>query len=122
MPAALTPPLKIPCYSSRGSGNSPYQAREVDVTPVPRTSGEPVEDEPIFKKGPLFHLSAAWYQCLADPRNANWPGQTVIPEIESVVHGMKIADMNGGDRANIVMARMRQGDAPREVSLFLNGG
>jgi hypothetical protein len=57
LPAGLAPPLKIPRYSSRGMRNSPYPPREVDVPPILRTSGEPVEGELVFKKEPLFHLS-----------------------------------------------------------------
>ena len=68
------------------------------------------------------HYRIAWYQSPPNPRDPNWPEHVVISAIESVVHGMKIADMNGDGRADIIMARMHQGDAPREVSVLLNGG
>lgn len=68
------------------------------------------------------HYRIAWYEA---PRHASEPGwseHVVEAPVESVTHGLAVADMDGDGALDLVTARMHQGAAPQEVSVHLNQG
>ncbi len=62
----------------------------------------------------------AWYEAPADPASPQWPEHVIEASIETVVHGLAVADVNGDGRADVVAARMHQGDSPQEASVYVN--
>jgi hypothetical protein len=73
---------------------------------------------PAEYKGQTYRL--AWYEAPKNPRQAEWTERVVVAEIEAVVHGLQVTDMNGDGQRDIVAARMHQGAAPRDVAVFIN--
>lgn len=73
---------------------------------------------PAEYKGQSYRL--AWYEAPSDPRKAEWKEQGVVPAIESVIHSLQVADMNGDGQLDIAAAHMHQGAPPQEVAVFIN--
>jgi hypothetical protein len=62
----------------------------------------------------------AWYEAPADAASGDWTEHVVEPAVETVVHGLAVADMDRDGRPDIVAARMHQGKSPQEVAIYLN--
>jgi hypothetical protein len=62
----------------------------------------------------------AWYEAPHQAAQPNWQEHNVDAPVEAVMHGLAVADMNGDGHSDIVTARMHQGAAPQEVSVYLN--
>jgi hypothetical protein len=75
---------------------------------------------PAEFKNQMYRL--AWYQAPIDTKVSAWVEHVVDVPVEAVTHGVAIADMNGDRQADIVCARMHQGAAPQEISVYLNRG
>jgi len=75
---------------------------------------------PAEYKGQFYRI--AWYEAPDNPRQTDWKEHVVVPGIESVIHSLQVADMNGDGRVDIVAAQMHQGAPPQEVAVFVNEG
>jgi len=75
---------------------------------------------PAEYKGGTYRL--AWFEAPPKPDAEDWTEHVVEPKIETVVHALRLADMNGDKHPDIVTARMHQGEPPQEVSVYWNGG
>ncbi len=64
----------------------------------------------------------AWYEAPADPKKGQWKEHVIDSPVETVVHGLAVADMNNDGAADVVAASMHQGKAPQEVRVYVNGG
>jgi hypothetical protein len=74
---------------------------------------------PAEFKDQFYRIS--WFRAPADSRTERWDARVIEPRIESVVHALGIADMDGDGHPDVVTARMHQGAAPQEVSVYRNG-
>ena len=63
----------------------------------------------------------AWYEAPADPKG-RWTEHVIDSSVETVVHGLAVADMNNDGELDVVAASMQQGKAPQEVRVYINGG
>ena len=64
----------------------------------------------------------AWYEAPADPRAGNWTQHVIEEPVETVIHGLAIADFDGDRQLDVAAAHMHQGKSPQEVVIYLNGG
>lgn len=64
----------------------------------------------------------AWYEAPLDPKEAAWAERIVGREVETVIHGLGVADLDGDGQPDVVAAKMHQGADPDEVMVFRNGG
>ncbi|MDO8545084.1 MAG: VCBS repeat-containing protein [Opitutaceae bacterium] len=75
---------------------------------------------PSEPKGQRYRIS--WFEAPANAKSGRWIEHVVEPDIETVQHFVGIADFNLDGRPDIVAAAMLQGDAPQNVSVYLNHG
>lgn len=73
---------------------------------------------PAEYKGQTYRI--AWYEAPPDPRRPDWAEHVIVPSVESVIHGLQLADMNGDGRLDLVAAHMHQGAGPQEVAVLVN--
>jgi fibronectin type 3 domain-containing protein len=62
----------------------------------------------------------AWYEAPIDPKTPGWTEHIVDSPVETVVHGLGVADMDGDGDADIVTSEMHQGGGPDEVNVYHN--
>ncbi|OPZ15704.1 MAG: FG-GAP repeat protein [candidate division BRC1 bacterium ADurb.BinA364] len=75
---------------------------------------------PAEHKGEFYRI--AWYEAPAGSPADPWKQHIVEERVESVIHALAIADMNGDGLQDIVAASMHQGQSPQEVAVYLNAG
>ena len=75
---------------------------------------------PAEPKGNTYRI--AWYEAPPNPKNAAWTEHTIDRPVETVVHALDVADMNGDGNLDVVVAEMHQGRDPDEVRVFINQG
>lgn len=75
---------------------------------------------PSELKGQSFKIS--WFEAPVDPKTMLWIEHIVEPQVETVFHSLKIADMNADGWLDIVTAEMHQGEDPDEVMIYFNTG
>ena len=73
---------------------------------------------PSELKGHFYKLS--WFERPSDPKKQNWTEHIVAERVESVIHGLAAADMNGDGAVDVVAAEMHQGADPDEVAVYIN--
>jgi len=66
------------------------------------------------------HYRLAWYEAPAKATQPDWKEHKVDAPVEAVMHGLAVADMDGDAQSDIVTARMHQGAATQEVSVYLH--
>ncbi len=64
----------------------------------------------------------AWYEAPDDTTAGNWRQHIVEEPVETVIHGLAVADLDRDGMPDLVAARMHQGKSPQEVAAYLNGG
>lgn len=64
----------------------------------------------------------AWYEAPADPKAGNWRQHVIEEPVETVIHGLAVADFDRDGSPDLVAAHMHQGKAPQEVVVYLNAG
>lgn len=64
-----------------------------------------------------FRIS--WFEAPLDPKAQNW-AEHVIENPAAGVHSLQVADMNGDNKLDVVIAKMHQYEAPHEVCIYLN--
>ena len=64
----------------------------------------------------------AWYEAPADPTVQEWPEHVIDAETETVMHSLKIADIDTDGDLDVVTAEMHQGSDPDEVRIYTNEG
>ena len=75
---------------------------------------------PSEPKGQRYRVS--WFESPTDPKAGKWVEHVIEPDIETVQHFVGIADFNLDGQPDVATAAMLQGDAPQNVSIYLNGG
>lgn len=66
------------------------------------------------------HYRLSWFEAPANPRTI-WPERVLENNIETVVHGLALADFDRDGRTDVAFAEMQQGADPDRVSvLFQN--
>jgi hypothetical protein len=72
---------------------------------------------PAELAGQTYRLS--WFESTGDPTRL-WSEHIIDEDLEAVHHSLKVADMNGDGRVDVVAAQMHQGEDPDEISVFFN--
>ena len=62
----------------------------------------------------------AWYKAPLDRTQSPWAKQVIESQVETIVHGLQLADMDNDGDIDVVTAEMEQGADPDEVSVHLN--
>jgi hypothetical protein len=75
---------------------------------------------PAERKGGTYRI--AWFEAPPDPAAGAWTEHVIDDPVESVVHGLAVADMNRDGHLDIVAASMHQGRPPQEVRVYANRG
>lgn len=71
--------------------------------------------------GEFYHVS--WFESPADPKSTTeWVEHIVDPNVETVLHSLQLADIDKDGDLDLVTAKMLQGAAPADVSLYINVG
>lgn len=63
----------------------------------------------------------SWFAAPEDPAVPHWREQIIEPLLDHA-HGLGVADMDRDGWQDIVIAKMHQATAPREVRVYLNQG
>jgi hypothetical protein len=71
---------------------------------------------------PLDIYRIAWYEAPADPKSRLWTEHVIDSSVETVVHGLAVADMDKDGELDVVATSMYQGKPLQEVRVYLNGG
>jgi len=71
---------------------------------------------PAEPKGRTYRV--AWYEAPSAAGQPQWKEHLIVPSIESVIHSLQVADMNGDGRLDVVLAQMHQGAPPQEVAVY----
>ena len=61
-----------------------------------------------------------WYEAPADPRTVGWTSHTIEPQVETIVHGLALGDLDGDGDLDVATAEMHQGSNPDEVRVYYN--
>jgi hypothetical protein len=64
----------------------------------------------------------SWFEGKSDPTSGTLTEHIVANNIEAVVHGLQVADVNNDGQLDIIFAEMHQGQDPDEVGVYINGG
>ncbi len=73
---------------------------------------------PAEPKGQYHRV--AWYAAPPDPRQPNWTESVILTRVETVLHSLQIADMDGDGLQDVITAHMHQGAPPQSVCVLLN--
>ena len=73
---------------------------------------------PAEPAGASYRLS--WFEAPANPKGL-WPEHILESGIETVVHGLALADFDRNGRIDVAFAEMHQGADPDRVRVFLQG-
>jgi hypothetical protein len=75
---------------------------------------------PAEFKDQFYRIS--WFRAPAARGTAQWQDGVIEARVESVVHSVDVADMDGDGDLDVVTAAMHQGAAPQEVVVYVNEG
>lgn len=64
----------------------------------------------------------AWYEAPADTKAGEWKQHVIEQPVETVTHGLALADFDRDGKLDVAAAHMHQGKAPQEVVVYLNAG
>jgi VCBS repeat protein len=73
---------------------------------------------PAEAAGGNYRIS--WFSNGRRPAGGPWQESIIAPIVESVAHGVAVADMNGDEMNDVIVSLMHQGQAPHEVAVYLN--
>ena len=68
------------------------------------------------------YYKISWFQVPQDAKKDKWFEHIIAEPVESIVHALAAADMNGDGVIDIVTAQMHQGIDPDEVAVYINKG
>ena len=66
------------------------------------------------------HYRLSWFQ-QPDRATDRWSEKILVSQIEAVLHGLQLADIDGDGRIDVVVSAMHQGEDP-EVAVYFNDG
>ncbi len=66
------------------------------------------------------HYRLSWFEVPKDPANDNWVEHIIVKQIECVIHGLQVADINNDGAIDVVYSEMHQGADPDEVVVMIN--
>jgi hypothetical protein len=64
----------------------------------------------------------SWFKAPSATKATQWEERVIEARVESVVHALDLADLDGNGHLDVVTAAMHQGAAPQEVAVYVNGG
>jgi hypothetical protein len=62
----------------------------------------------------------SWFEAPSNPRST-WPERVIVSGVETVVHGLALADFDRNGRTDVAVAAMHQGADPDLVRVLLQG-
>ncbi len=88
----------------------------VQVANIGGSSRPDIVLAPSEAAGSTYRLS--WFEAPADPKTI-WPERVLESNIETVVHGLALADFDRNGRTDVAFAEMHQGADPDRVRVLL---
>jgi hypothetical protein len=73
---------------------------------------------PSELKGSFYKIS--WFEAPMEAKTANWREHIIADQVECVIHGLQVADMDGNGMPEVVSAEMHQSKDPDEVAVYVN--
>ena len=73
---------------------------------------------PAESKGGSYRI--AWYEAPLEPRGNRWTEHPIDDAVETVLHSLDLADLDGDGKLDVVTAEMHQGADPDEVRAYFN--
>jgi hypothetical protein len=100
---------------ARWHPNAMVQIADINGNALPDVVLSPSE-----LRGSFYRIS--WLEAPSDPKKEDWREHIISNSVESVIHGLATADMNGDGATDVVAAQMHQGADPDEVIIYINQG
>jgi hypothetical protein len=91
----------------------------IDVADINNDGLPDILLSPSELKGQIYHIS--WFEAPEDPALI-WKEHIVVDPVETVVHFIGAADFDLNGKMDFMIAEMKQGTFPQEVSAFYNLG